>query len=267
MSTQFWKLPFKKTGYPAEVEEISTVGKIVGDIITLSRRYFQIAGTTVEYFDSSVNQYKVASFGDTKDYFIQAQSIDEELTNSLGITVYTKLVLRSGKVTNTILKISYQPFGDVLDPLDFAQNLNPTADVKHNSLLLEENFTCKNAVILDKLTVKSLLVEDAEIIGKLTVGSIKVKEVTIGTGEDKLEYKDGLLVIAGKTFPHIHPSNLTKESTLRILVLNPANFIETIPIGWLQIDPVNLDLVINEVSILKTLNSLKKRLDTLEGVK
>jgi len=260
MTQQFWKLPFKKTGYPAETQEFSTVGKSLGDTIVLSRKYFQISGTTAIYLDKKDNQYKSASLGTENTNFLVTKGLDEELTDSISIPIYTRIQLKSSKILNTILKITYQPFGDILDPKDFQQELSPTSDVNHKSLTLTNNLTCNNTI-----TSKEIISENATIASLLKVKSliaeaIKVDEVQIGNGKNKLNYSEGFFKINGKTFPHIDPANLIPGKTAKLLTLSPANFIELVPVDWLKLNVTENDLMIQDTNILEAINNLKQEI-------
>lgn len=263
MAIQFWKLPFRKSGYPADTIEISTEGKIVGDYILFPRKFFQLSGTSAQYFDKKDNQYKSATIGAEKTNFLMAKNIDEELSLSTGITVYTRLQLKHINVTNTILRIVYQPFGDILDPDDFEQSLNKTADVEHKSLTLSNNLICKNATVLEK--IKSYEIEAS--VGKvdnLFINKVKANEITIGEGKDKLTFQGGFFKIDGKTFPHISPSNLIPANTLTILALSPSNFIELVPINFLKINPTIKDLSIQGKNVLEEITNMKNEIDSLK---
>lgn len=257
-SNQMWKKPFKKNGYPAEEVEISTKGKIVGDYIVLPRKFFKLEGTSALYRDPEDNQYKGATI-DTSGTFLLAQDLDEDLSDELSVNVYTRIQLNHSNVANTTLKITYYPYGDILDPVDFQQELSPDSDVQHNSLLLSAGLT-SNSVATQSLS------SETAVIGGLLLTSMQVDEVSIGSGPNKLTYDPGtgLLMIAGKTFPHIAPANLVQAKTLTLLTLNPANFLEIIPVDYIKIDAVNQDLSIQNIKILDKLQDLEARIEALE---
>jgi len=261
---QFWKLPFRKSGYPAETYEVSTVGKVVGDYIVFPRKYFQIAGTSALYLDKKDSTYKPASLGTDPTMFLVAKNIDAELTDSLGINIYTRLQLKSAKVVNTNLKLVYQPFGDVLDPQDFQQSLTPTSDVTFKSVTITHDLTCRNVTLTNNLTLDKITA-NLGIITEVHSDLIKAKELIVGTGDNKFSFKNGMLEINGKTYPQVDPDTLIYTNTLKVLTLSPANFVELLPIDWLTVDVTKHDLAIQGTNILETINELKERIRILEG--
>lgn len=266
MAKQVWRLPFRKEGHPAETIDISTKGKIVGDYISLPRKYFRIDGTSVSFLDKKDNQHKAAILKKDDSGPLIAAGLDEELTNSLNIPVYTKLQLNSIKVANTILRVTYQPFGDILDPDDFGQCLTPDSDVKHKNLTLTEDLNSRDITALDKITGNKILTNTGNI-KNLSTDELKTKELDIGAEENKFTFENGMLKIKGKTYPQVNINNLTYENTLTVLTFSPANYSEITSVPFLKIDIKNKDLIIQDINIFKEINNLKKEIENLKKEK
>ena len=262
MAVQIWKKPFRKNGYPAETVEISTVGKVKGDYIVLPRKYFQLNGTSAQFFDSKTNTYKPASIGATSNSFLIAKTSDAELSNTLSLTVFTRIQLNNNNVVGTKLLITYQPFGDILDPADFEQPLDTKANVKHKSLTLTGDLTCDNVVALKDITAKKVIADKGEF-QQVVSPSVKTNKLTLDGTE--ISYENGLFKLgAKKIVPVLDQSNVSQQKASCLLSVSGVSPTELEPISWLKIHPGKQDLEIQNTNILETINDLKARIKKLE---
>jgi len=127
---QYFMVPFNPQGYDPESWNLDTTNLTLNTQLRLKHSYF-LSGT----FSAVLLNGTPLTVSETKGTAdLLLIDYNATLSQLCGAKVFGKVVLNSARVTNTLIATVASYVVDIIDPSQLGQNLNPTSDVKHNSV-------------------------------------------------------------------------------------------------------------------------------------
>ncbi len=257
---QIWKFSWNSNGYRLEKIQFDISSYSKGEEIKLPHSFF-----LDEDFKCYVNdavENKIYFNVDTElkektDILLKAK--DLELSKLLNKNVYTRMLVVSDRVKQySSVYLDMTVLGDIIDPDDFQQSLNPQSDVKFKSLTTEK-------IITDSLEVKDIfnistmsgdLIEGNSSGLKLKVPVEHKKQLTLNEGirskkELIIELENGITLTFDGVSCVINKGEITEKSILKSLSY------DKIPVFGIPVILSDDKSTLNFVDFLKLLPDIK----------